>query len=72
VSNVTPAEIRRQPREPSAVDRANYPVLLPDRPFLCILQIYVDEPSEERANLHLLYVLYVCVFWRGEAEHLAI
>ena len=24
--------------------------------------------SEERAVLHLLYVLYACVFWRGEAE----
>src|SRR5260370_15371844 len=28
---------------------------------------YVDFPPEERAALHLLYVLYGCVFWRGEA-----
>jgi hypothetical protein len=26
---------------------------------------------EERFQLHLLHVLYVCVFWRGEAEYLA-
>jgi hypothetical protein len=26
---------------------------------------------EERHELHLLYVLYACVLWRGEAEHLA-
>jgi hypothetical protein len=29
---------------------------------------YVDFPPEERAVLHLLYMLYACVFWRGEAE----
>jgi len=28
---------------------------------------HVDPYSEERAALHLLYVLYACVFWRGEA-----
>ena len=28
-------------------------------------------PPEERARVHLLYGLYACVFWRGEAEHLA-
>jgi hypothetical protein len=27
--------------------------------------------SEERLQLHLLHVLYVCVFWRGQAAHLA-
>src|SRR5712692_9848906 len=27
-----------------------------------------DFYPEERAALHLLYVLYACVFWRGEAE----
>jgi hypothetical protein len=33
---------------------------------------HVSEPTEERAG-QLLYVLllYVCVFWRGEAEQLA-
>jgi hypothetical protein len=30
---------------------------------------HVDNPAEERTGL--LYVLYVCVFWRGEAEQLA-
>jgi hypothetical protein len=30
----------------------------------------VSQPTEERIGL-LLYVLYVCVFWRGEAEQLA-
>jgi hypothetical protein len=30
----------------------------------------VSEPTTKRIGL-LLYVLYVCVFWRGEAEHLA-
>jgi hypothetical protein len=29
-------------------------------------------PPEERSNVHLLYLLYACVFWRGEAEHLKI
>jgi hypothetical protein len=31
---------------------------------------HVSQPTEERTGL-LLYVLYVCVFWRGEAEQLA-
>ena len=33
---------------------------------------HVSEPTEERTSV-LLYVLllYVCVFWRGEAEQLA-
>jgi hypothetical protein len=33
---------------------------------------HVSDPTEKRAGL-LLYVLllYVCVFWRGEAEQLA-
>jgi hypothetical protein len=31
---------------------------------------HVSQPTEERTRL-LLYVLYVCVFWRGEAEQLA-
>jgi len=31
---------------------------------------HVSQPTEERAGL-LLFVLYVCVFWRGEAEQLA-
>jgi len=30
---------------------------------------HVSQPTEERTGL--LYVLYVCVFWRGEAEQLA-
>src|SRR5947207_3297079 len=29
---------------------------------------HVDFPPEERAALHLLSVLYACVFWRGEAD----
>src|SRR6266850_2449404 len=29
---------------------------------------HVDFPPEERGVLHLLYVLYACVFWNGEAE----
>jgi hypothetical protein len=32
----------------------------------------VDFPPEERGILPLLYVLYACVFWRGEAELLGI
>jgi hypothetical protein len=33
---------------------------------------HVSDPTEQRTGL-LLYVLllYVCVFWRGEAEQLA-
>jgi hypothetical protein len=31
---------------------------------------HVSEPTEERTHL-LLSVLYVCVFWRGEAVQLA-
>jgi hypothetical protein len=30
------------------------------------------QPTEDRADLLLLSVLYVCVFWRGEAGHLEI
>ena len=35
-----------------------------------MLPIYVSYPTEGRANVLLL--LYVCVFWRGEAGHLEI
>ena len=38
--------------------------------FLCILDSYVCLPAQDREHLSLLSVLYVCVFWRGEAEHL--
>ena len=31
-----------------------------------------SRPTEDRADLLLLSVLYVCVFWRGEAGHLEI
>ena len=33
--------------------------------------VYVHFRPEERAALHLLYVLYACVFWRVEAGYLA-
>jgi len=33
---------------------------------------YASQPTEDRADLLLLSVLYVCVFWRGEAGHLEI
>ena len=34
---------------------------------------YASQPTEDRADLLLLLsVLYVCVFWRGEAGHLRI
>jgi len=33
---------------------------------------YASWPTEGRADLLLLYVLYVCVLWRGEAGHLEI
>ena len=29
---------------------------------------HVELYPKERAPLHLLYVLYACVFWRGEAD----
>jgi len=32
---------------------------------------HVSDPTEERAGLLLYVLLYVCVFWRGEAEQLA-
>jgi hypothetical protein len=35
-------------------------------PYVCCQ--YVGFHPEERAALHLLYVLYACVFWRGEAD----
>ncbi len=31
-----------------------------------------SQPTEDRADMLLLSVLYVCVFWRGEAGHLEI
>jgi hypothetical protein len=34
-----------------------------------MLLVYVSQPTEGRANVLLLYV---CVFWRGEAGHLEI
>jgi len=37
-----------------------------------VLFPYVDLPPEERATLQLPLLLYVYVFWRGEAEHLEI
>jgi hypothetical protein len=33
---------------------------------------YASLSTEDRADLLLLSVLYVCVFWRGEAGHLEI
>src|SRR6266481_1347375 len=33
-----------------------------------VYSFHVDLYPEERAPVHLLYVLYACVFWRGEAE----
>ena len=33
---------------------------------------HASRPTEDRADLLLLSVLYVCVFWRGEAGHLEI
>jgi hypothetical protein len=33
---------------------------------------YASHPAEDPADLLLLSVLYVCVFWRGEAGHLEI
>jgi hypothetical protein len=33
---------------------------------------YASYPTEDRVDLLLLSVLYVCVFWRGEAGHLRI
>jgi hypothetical protein len=33
---------------------------------------HASLPTEDRADLLLLSVLYVCVFWRGEAGHLEI
>ncbi len=32
----------------------------------------VDLLSEERSNVQLLFLLYVCLFWRGEAKQLGI
>jgi len=32
---------------------------------------YVSDPTEEQAGLLLYVLLYVCVFWRGEAEQVA-
>jgi hypothetical protein len=34
--------------------------------------MYVEFSPEERAHVQLLSVLYACVFWRGEAQHLGI
>jgi hypothetical protein len=39
--------------------------------WLCVA-FWDDARPEERFRVHLLYVLYACVFWRGEAEHLRI
>jgi hypothetical protein len=38
---------------------------------VCVALKNATFPPEERLQLHLLYVLYVCVFWRRETEQLA-
>jgi hypothetical protein len=64
---------------PSAT-RGTFSSFLPDFPLLgryycqsgllCVALRNASFSPDERFQLHLLPVLYVCVFWRGEAEHL--
>ena len=69
-----PAECPSPCRSAWSADRIHIPPpgqrpIAPGR-FLMYPEKHVSQPTEERTGL-LLYVLYVCVFWRGEAEQLA-